>query len=136
MSTTVSLGAALADAGRAVQTSQTYQAGKAEQFLNTLGRLASPWFRWPSIPSSGFSSLVLGDHALAVSGSGAALAIQDLAASAAFNVVKEQVSHFVENSKALVGLLDEVGKAHPIILSMSLLSFLLSLLLLTPVHTV
>ena len=41
---------------------------------------------------------------------------QDVAASAAFNVVKEQVSHFVENSKVLLGLLDEVGKAHPIIL--------------------
>ena len=42
--------------------------------------------------------------------------------------VKEQVSQFVENSKALVGLLDEVGKAHPFILRMSLLSSLFSLL--------
>ena len=63
-----------------------------------------------------------------MSGSGAALAIQGVATSAAFNVVKEQVSHFVENSKVLVGLLDEVGKAHPIILGMTLLSSLSSLL--------
>ena len=63
-----------------------------------------------------------------MSGSGATLAIQGVASSAAFNVVKEQVSHFVENSKVLVGLLDEVGKAHPIILGMTLLSSLSSLL--------
>jgi hypothetical protein len=52
-----------------------------------------------------------------MSGSGAALAIQDVAASAAFNFVKEQVSHFTENSRVLVRVLDEVGKAHPFILS-------------------
>ena len=108
--------------------SQPRQAGKGEQFLNKLGRLACPYFLWPSLPSARYSSLVLGDRALAVSGSGAALAAQDVAASAAFNVVKEQVSHFVENSKVLIGLLDEVGKAHPIIFGMTLLSSLFSLL--------
>ena len=63
-----------------------------------------------------------------MSGSEAVSTIQDIAGSAAFDVVKEQVSHFVENSKILVGLLDEVGKAHPFVLSMSLLSPLCSLL--------
>ena len=72
--------------------------------------------------------LVLRDRALAASGGGAALTIWDLAGSAAFDVVKEQVSHFVENSKVLVGLLDEVGKAHPFVLSISLLSSLSPLL--------
>ena len=70
----------------------------------------------------------LGDHALAASGGGAGLTMQDVAGSAAFSIVKEQVSHFVENSKILVGLLDEVGKAHPFILSKSLLSSLCLLL--------
>ena len=63
-----------------------------------------------------------------MSGSGTALAIQDLAESAAYNIVKEQVSHFGENSKILVGSLDEVGKVHPFILSMTLLSPVCSLL--------
>ena len=63
-----------------------------------------------------------------MSGSEAASTIQDLAESATFNIVKEQVSHFVENSKILVGVLDEVGKAHPFILSMPLLSPLCSML--------
>ena len=60
-----------------------------------------------------------GDHALALSGTDAASAMQNVAASAAFNAVKEQVSHFTENSKVLVGVLDEIGKAHPFILSLS-----------------
>jgi hypothetical protein len=55
-----------------------------------------------------------------VSGSEAATAIQDLAGSATFGFVKEQVSHFAENSKLLVGLLDEAGKVHPFIQRMSL----------------
>ncbi len=122
MSATIFSDAALADASRVIQTSKAYQAGKAELFLNTLGRHAFHYSLWPSVPSARYSSLVLGDHALAASGAGAGLAIQDLAGSAAFNIVKEQVSHFVENSKVLVGLLDEVGKAHPFVLSISLFS--------------
>ena len=49
-------------------------------------------------------------------GSGAAIAIKDLAGSAAF---KEKISNFSENSKALIGLLEEVGKVHPFIQSIS-----------------
>ena len=128
MSTTVPLEVRLADARRAIEKSQPNQAGKGEQFLNKTGRLTWPYFLWPSLPFARYSSLVLGDRAQAVSGSGAALATKDVAASAAFNVVKEQVSHFVENSKVLVDLLDEVGKVHPIIQGMSLLSSLISLL--------
>ncbi len=74
------------------------------------------------MPFARYSPLVLGDHALAVSGSGASIAIKDLAGSATFDIVKEKISHFAENSRVLVGLLDEVGKAHPFILSKSLLS--------------
>lgn len=63
-----------------------------------------------------------------MSGSGAATAIQDFAGSAAYNIVKEQVSHFAEKSRDIVLLLDEVGKVHPFILSMLLLLSLFSLL--------
>ena len=128
MSATVFSDAALADASRVIQSSKAYQAGKAELFLNTLGRHAYHYSLWSSVPSARYSPLVLGDRALAASGGEAALTIQDLAGSAAFSIVKEQVSHFVENSKVLVGLLDEVGKAHPFVLSISLLSSLSPLL--------
>ena len=47
--------------------------------------------------------------------------MKDLAGSATLDIVKEQISHFAENSRILVGVLDEVGKAHPFILSTSLL---------------
>ena len=128
MSATVFSDAALADATRVIQSSKAYQAGKAELLLDTLGRHAYHYPLWPSVPSARYSPLVLGDRALAVSGSEAVSTIQDIAGSATFDVVKEQVSHFVENSKILVGLLDEVGKAHPFVQSVSLLSPLCSLL--------
>ena len=35
--------------------------------------------------------------------------------SAEFHIVKDQVSNFAENSKMLLGVLDEIGKAHPFI---------------------
>ena len=47
--------------------------------------------------------------------------MKDIAGSAALDIVKEKISHFAENSRVLVGVLDEVGKAHPFILSMPLL---------------
>ena len=47
--------------------------------------------------------------------------MKDLAGSATLDMVKDKISHFAENSRVLVGVLDEVGKAHPFILSMSLL---------------
>ena len=115
-------------AEEAIEKSRPNQAGKGEQSLNKTGRLTCPYFLWPSLPSARYSSLVLGDRAQAVSGSGAALAIQRVAASTAFDVVKEEVSHFAKNSVVLLGVLDEVGKAHPVIQGMSLLSSLFSLL--------
>jgi len=68
---------------------------------------------------------VVGDHL--AQGSDAASAIQNVAASEAFNAIKEQVSHFAENSKILMDALNEIGKVHPFIQSMSF-SFLCSLL--------
>ena len=67
--------------------------------------------------STKYSLSVLGNQALALSGSDAAWAIQNVAASAAFNAVKEQVSHFAENSKMLCSALDKIGAVHPFIMS-------------------
>jgi hypothetical protein len=52
---------------------------------------------------------------LAVSNSQQASMAKAVISSAEFHIVKDQVSNFVENSKMLVGVLDEIGKAHPFI---------------------
>ena len=106
----------LAEAVRAVQRTQAYKAGRTEQFLNMMGKHAFHCVLC-LMPSARHSPSVLGDRALALSGGDAVLAIQNVAASAAFNSVKEQVNHFAEHSKMLVRALDEVSKAHPFILS-------------------
>lgn len=89
--------------------------GKPSSFSTQWVRVPVIAFTAP-IPSARYSLSILGGHAL---GSNAVSAAQNVAASAAFNVVKEQVTHFAENSKVLVGVLDEIGKAHPFILSIS-----------------
>ena len=61
----------------------------------------------------------LGEKALAVSESQAVSTIRGVAASAAFDMVKDQVSHFAENSKILGKVLNEVSKVHPFIQSVS-----------------
>jgi hypothetical protein len=60
-----------------------------------------------------------GEKALAISGSQAVSVAQNAMTSAAFSMIKDQVSSFVESSKVLMKVLDEVGKAHPFIQSMS-----------------
>jgi hypothetical protein len=55
-----------------------------------------------------------GDKVLAVSSS-QQIAIQADIVTAGFSLVKDRVSNFVENSKMLVGVLDEVGKTYPFI---------------------
>ena len=60
-----------------------------------------------------------GDRALAVSESQTVSVAQNAMASAAFSMVKDQVSSFVERSQTLMAVLDEVGKLHPFIQSMS-----------------
>jgi hypothetical protein len=114
MNTTGYSDAALAEAAAAIQKSQAYRAGKGEQFLNTLGKACVYSLQYRLLDTHRSS---LGDKALAVSGSQVASTVQNAAASAAFDMVKEQVSHFVENSKILVSVLDEVGKAHPFVQS-------------------
>ena len=59
-----------------------------------------------------------GDRALAVSESQTVSLAQNAMATAAFSVVKDQVSSFVERSQALMSVLNEVGKVHPFIQSM------------------
>ena len=90
------------------------------------GKRNSSSIQWVRVPvlaltapvlSAKYSLSVLGNQARALSGTDAASAVQNVAASAAFNVVKEKVSHFAENSKLLCSALDEIGKAHPFILS-------------------
>jgi len=44
MSATATLDVALAGAAKAIQTSKPDQAGKGEQFLNTLGGHSHHWF--------------------------------------------------------------------------------------------
>jgi hypothetical protein len=95
--------------------------GKASSFstrwvgilIIALEAMASNTVRWILTFSS------LGDKALAFSGSQAASTLQSATTSVAFDMIKEQVNNFAQNSKILVGVLDEVGKAHPFIQSMS-----------------
>lgn len=62
-------------------------------------------------------SELAGKKVLAISGSEPVSIIQSVmpVASAEFSVVKDRVNNFVENSKILLRVLDEVGKAHPFI---------------------
>lgn len=46
--------------------------------------------------------------------------------SETFHTIKSQVNHFAENTKALVEVLDMVGKVHPFIQSVSCLASTLS----------
>ena len=104
--------AALAEA--AIQTSQAYQTETGEAVLNGM---------YVDIPSTdGVNPSRLGSKALAVSESEATSTTRRVAASAAFDRVKNQVSHFAENSRVLVTILSEVGKVHPFIQSVSCFS--------------
>lgn len=56
-----------------------------------------------------------GDKILATSENPVVSAVKNVATSAAFDMVKTEVTHFVEGSRILVRALDEVGKVHPFI---------------------
>ena len=90
----------------AVQASQAYQPGKVERTLNTIGM-------YPEILSTDVD-FFLGEKVATVSKNQAVSTMQDVA-SQAFDTLKGQVSHFVETSKILVQVLDEVAKVHPFI---------------------
>ncbi|KAJ7499168.1 hypothetical protein FB451DRAFT_28305 [Mycena latifolia] len=77
----------LGEAAAAIKKSQSYQASKGEKNLDAIG-----------------------DRVSAVSDSEVVAA-----ANVTYGIVKEQVSRFVENSKLLVNVLDEVAKVHPFI---------------------
>lgn len=72
-------------------------------------------------PPSGYNPdfIPTGDRALAVSESQTVSVAQNAMATAAFSMVKDQVSSFVESSQALMNVLNEVGKVHPFIQSTS-----------------
>ena len=102
-----------AEAEAAIEKSEAYQARKGEKFLNTLSM-------YLDISSTvNIHSFYLGDKAGDVSENQAVSTLRSVAASGAYDAIKTQVSHFVENSKALVKVLDEVGKVHPFIQSVS-----------------
>jgi len=61
----------------------------------------------------------IGDRALVVSDSQPMSATKNFMATTAFTMVKDQVSSFAEKSQTLMKVLDEVGKIHPFIQSMS-----------------
>ncbi|KAI1787462.1 hypothetical protein LXA43DRAFT_1029206 [Ganoderma leucocontextum] len=83
--------AALQEAEAAIMASQAYQASKGEKVLNKIG------------------NVVIGANSKYES-----IASNEIATQA-LSVVKDHVSNFVQNSKILVGVLDEVAKAHPFI---------------------
>ena len=64
------------------------------------------------------NSIPTGDRTLAVSDSRAVSTAKNVMASAAFSMVKDQVSSFAEKSQAVMKVLDEVGKFHPFIQGM------------------
>jgi len=106
--------AAMEEAAAALQTSQAYQASRGEKLLNRIGMwLLKP----PSRHNPDF--IPAGDRALAVSGSQAVSVANNAMATAAFSVVKDHVSSFVERSQTVMNVLDQVGKVHPFIQSMS-----------------
>ena len=71
-------------------------------------------------PSRHNSDLITaGDRTLAVSDSQAVSAAKNVMATAAFSMVKDQVSSFAEKSQVVMKVLDEVGKFHPFIQGMS-----------------
>ncbi|KAJ6562519.1 hypothetical protein B0H19DRAFT_99038 [Mycena capillaripes] len=82
----------LDEAAAAIRTTQSYQVSKGEAALDTAG-----------------------DKFLAVRSSEVVSAAQSDTANVAYSIIKDQVSQFVENSKILVNVLDEVGKIHPFI---------------------
>ena len=94
----------LAEAAVVIQPSQMYQIRGGDEILNTLGmyidtaRVASSY------------------KVMAVSGG---QAVRNDAVSAAFDMVKSQVTHFVENTRILAMVLDEVGEVHPFIQGVS-----------------
>ena len=106
--------AALAEA--AIQTSQAYQTETGETVLDALGVYAG------ILSTTGVNPSCLDSKVLTVSESEAILTTGSIAASAAFDRVKYQVSQFAKNSKILVAVLDEVGKVHPLIQSVSYFS--------------
>jgi len=105
--------AALAEAAAAIQVSQGYRAGRGERFLNTLGMYVD------ILSTACVNSPCPGDKIITASDSQVASTVQNIAASAAFNIVKSEVTRFVETSKILVRALDEVGKVHPFIQGVS-----------------
>ena len=100
-----------AQAEAAIQTSHAYQTETGEAVLNALGVYIG------ILSTTGVNPFCLDSKALAVSESEAISTTGSVAASAAFDRVKYQVSQFAENSKILVAALDELGKVHPFIQS-------------------
>ena len=105
---------ALGQAASAIAANERYHKTKAEQRLNHLGTLRSWALRFPA------KLFILGDDVqkivqiATVDG-----ALTDSNTSDAFSVIKQKIDTFVEDSKVVMSILDEIGKIHPFIQSRS-----------------
>lgn len=105
------------EAEAAIKSEQSHrQVSKGERPLDVIGA-----FRHPSTKCSDYSIFMcieLAENKVSAVSSSDPVSIAQSAvpmASAEFSIVKDRVNSFVENSKILMSVLDEVGKAHPFI---------------------
>ncbi|RPD72434.1 hypothetical protein L226DRAFT_154051 [Lentinus tigrinus ALCF2SS1-7] len=84
--------AALQEADAAIKATEAYEPSKGEKRLNAVGNAVSN-----------------------ASGNSLVSIAQSDAATQALSFVKDQVGNFVQHSKVLMNVLDELGKAHPFI---------------------
>jgi hypothetical protein len=98
-----SLQAGIEEASAALKDSTSFQKSKLAQRLR-------------SLLHSSLTELA-GDAALSASAIVRSPTVQSAEGSAAFSLVKEQVSNFAQNSKMIMVMLDELAKAHPFISS-------------------
>ncbi|RPD69596.1 hypothetical protein L226DRAFT_575426 [Lentinus tigrinus ALCF2SS1-7] len=82
----------LQEADAAITATRAYEPSKGEKRLNAIGNAVS-----------------------IASGSSLVSIAQSHAATQVLSIVKDQVSNFAQNSKVLMNVLDELGKAHPFI---------------------
>lgn len=99
-------------ADAAIRRSAAYTPTSAERRLNHIGTLSVIACKSHRLP---FAEPSLGDKISTVTGGQAAAAAQSDVADSTLSLVKQEVENFARTSKALMDVLDEVGKIHPFI---------------------
>lgn len=107
--------ASMDEAEAAIKSEQShYQVSKGQRTLDLIGA-----FHPPSKKCRDYSIFMcIAENKVSAASSSDPVLIAQSAmplASAEFSIVKDRVNNFVENSKILMSVLDEVGKAHPFI---------------------